>query len=68
MRDTKRYSDDCVMCDCNCCGCTYNSDEEYEVLICDDCKYESDALYEIDGREYCWDCATDYLKAHEITI
>lgn len=65
-----RYENECVGCptEMGCLGkaCPY---VDVPVYVCDECESD-DAEYQIDGHEYCEDCAKKYLQESfdELTI
>ena len=56
---SRKLESNCVSCQLPCLGksCPYY---EVEVANCDVCGEEAE--YEIDGEDYCKDCAEKYLK------
>ncbi len=56
---SRKIETECVSCQLPCLGksCPYY---EVEVAYCDDCGEE--AKYEIEGDDYCQDCAEKYLE------
>lgn len=59
-----RYENDCVDCGIACNpACPLKSVPH---LYCDDCKDETDTLYELDGYELCSECGLKRLEKVEI--
>lgn len=56
-----KCENNCVDCGLPCLGnnCPYS---KQTIMVCDNCKAETDKLYDYEGEEYCNDCFDDILK------
>lgn len=59
-----RFISGCSLGSCDmkrwgCAGCTYDGDTE---LVCDNCGYETDVLYNFNGEQLCEDCLLNHKK------
>lgn len=50
------YESDCVGCPQGCINCGRSEKKPRAEMICDECGYEDEVLYKVDGQEVCIDC------------
>ena len=59
-----RIENQCVDCALPCLGSTCPN-RNVRVLYCDNCEYEADKLYVLDGSEVCKECLFEMLEVVE---